>query len=167
MRGARKYSGSTSRARRGGEASPSLLSFETFRLALFLGSFSGIFKVRFCFFKNYMGRMIATFFSSSPVACSATLWSGTGAASGRGRGRRRERPWRSTGPGDWPPELLGLVDAFYLRRGRQVLELCMLLLLLFLWGGSSLSEHSSIVVNFGFINSLLGGIRLLRQFPSA
>ncbi len=61
--------------------------------------------------------------------------------------------------------------SFYLRRSRQVLELCKLLLLLLLlgwlllWGGSSLSEHSSIVVYFGFINSLRGGIRLLNQFP--
>ena len=59
-----------------------------------------------------------------------------------------------------------LFEDYYLRRSRQVLELCKLLLgLLLLWGGSSLSEYSSRVVYFGFINSLRGGIHLLNQFP--
>ncbi len=45
---------------------------------------------------------------------------------------------------------------FYLRRSRQVLELCKLLLLLLLWGGA---VCQSFLFYFGFLNSLRGRIQ--------
>ena len=56
-------------------------------------------------------------------------------------------------------EKYSVENLFYLRRSRQVLELCKLLLgLLLLWGGQFVRAQISLVLYFGFINSLLCGI---------